>query len=229
MTNNEACRISIVIVTSNSGKVLPQCLEKLAQQTYKFFEIIMIDNNSSDGSLENLPEKYPAFRLQISIMEKNEGFAVANNLGARLARGKWLALLNADAFPEPEWSERPLQTAQWHPNMRLLDLVRFKPMLLSSSMVLEMLITSTLAWRISFGYSAKRYGLNETELVNPCAAAMYLRVAFWDAGSFDEDFFSYYEDIDLGFRLRLRGHRSLYVPEAVVHHIGSATFGQRTI
>jgi len=59
---------------------------------------------------------------------------------------------------------------------------------------------------------------------------MYLRVAFWDAGGVDEDIFSYYEDVDLGFRLRLRGHRSLYgLPEAVAHSIGSATFGQRAI
>ena len=71
----------------------------------------MIDSNSSDGSLGNLSEKYPAFRLPISIMEKNEGFAVANNLGARLARGKWLALLNADACTEPEWLERLFQMA----------------------------------------------------------------------------------------------------------------------
>src|SRR5512138_814980 len=88
---------------------------------------------------------------------------------------------------------------------------------------------SGMAWRIGLGYPVKSYGLMPTSLFSPCAAAaMYLREAFLDVGGFDEDFFSYFEDVDLGFRLQLKGYRCLYVPGAVVHHVGSASLGQRS-
>jgi GT2 family glycosyltransferase len=82
---------------------------------------------------------------------------------------------------------------------------------------------------LGLGYPADRYGLASSEIFSPCAAAaMYLRQAFLEVEGFDEDFFSYFEDIDLGFRLQLQGYQSLYVPQAIVHHVGSATFGQRS-
>jgi GT2 family glycosyltransferase len=86
-----------------------------------------------------------------------------------------------------------------------------------------------MAWRLGIGYPSEGYGLSQTEIFSPCAAAaMYLRQAFLEVDGFDEDFFSYFEDVDLGFRLQLHGYRSLYVPEAVVHHVGSGSLGLRS-
>ena len=107
--------VSIVISTWNSGDVLPQCLDSLVKQTYKDFEVIIIDNGSSDNSIEKLPKKWPAIDFQIRKLEKNTGFAAANNLGAHLARGNWLALLNSDAFPDPGWLENLLRAAEREP------------------------------------------------------------------------------------------------------------------
>ena len=222
--------VSIIVVYFNSAKYLPRCLESLAQQTFPDFEVIIVDNGSRDGGMAGLAQKHLNLNLKVEQLPANLGFAVANNCGARLAQGKWLVLLNTDAFPEPDWLEKLLQAAQRHPEYASFasrQLQANAPEFLDGAG--DAYHISGWAWRVSFGYPAKRYGLDEREPFSPCAAAaMYLRDAFWDVGGFDEDFFSYYEDVDLGFRLRLKGYRSLYVPTAVVHHVGSATFGERS-
>jgi len=222
--------ISVIIVCWNSGIYLPRCLECLQDQTMANFEVIVIDNGSSDNEVENLREKWIGLDFQIEKLAANEGFARANNIGAHLARGRWLALLNADAFPEPDWLEKLLQAAEANPKFTSFSSRQIRadnPEFLDGAG--DAYHVSGLAWRIGLGYPSRQYGLDATELFSPCAAAaMYLRKAFLEVEGFDEEFFSYFEDVDLGFRLQLRGYRCLYVPGAVVHHIGSATFGERS-
>jgi GT2 family glycosyltransferase len=221
--------ISVVISIWNSNLTLFECLACLDSQTYKDFEIIIIDNGSTDGASEKLKE-YSRSNLRLEQLRINSGFARANNIGARLARGRWLALLNADAFPEPDWLEKLLQSAEDNPKFASFSSRQIQannPELLDGTG--DAYHVSGLAWRIGIGYPSRQYGLDATEIFSPCAAAaMYLRETFLEVGGFDEDLFSYFEDIDLGFRFQLRGYRCLYVPGAVVHHIGSATFGARS-
>lgn len=88
---------------------------------------------------------------------------------------------------------------------------------------------SGLAWRRCAGLPANQFGLESVEVFSPCAAAaLYSRLAFLQVGGFDEDFFSYHEDVDLGFRLWLQGFRCLYVPDAIVYHVGSAAVGTQS-
>ena len=160
-------------------------------------------------------------------MAENRGFAAANNHGARLAQGKWLALSNADAFPEPEWAQQLVKAATENKEFisfssRLINATT--PHLLDDAG--DTYHISGLAQKRYLGYPADRYGLNREEVFSACAAAvLYEREAFLRIGGFDEDFFSYYEDVDLGFRLRLQGFRCLYIPDAVVQHVGSASTG----
>ncbi len=223
-------KVSIIICTWNSGNVLPQCLNSLDQQTVKDFEVIIVDNGSSDNSIEDLPKKWPAFNLQIRKMEENIGFAAANNLGAHLAKGEWLALLNSDAYPDPGWLENLLLTAQREPEFSFFasrQLQARAPHLLDGAG--DVYHISGVAWRRYDGFPAAQFGLESGEVFSACAAAgFYSRQAFLQVGGFDESFFSYHEDVDLGFRLRLQGFRCLYVPEAVVLHIGSATLGPQS-
>ena len=223
-------RLSLIIVCWNSGKYLPRCLESLSSQTYKNFEIVIIDNGSDDKSTVGLIEKYPQLKLQVNYLAHNIGFAAGNNLGAKLAKGKWLILLNADAFPEPTWLAELIKAADRNPHIGSFSsrqLQADNPNILDG--MGDAYHVSGLAWRLGLGYPADQYGLESSEIFSPCAAAaMYLREAFLNVEGFDEDFFSYFEDVDLGFRLQLQGYRSLYVPQAVVHHIGSATFGERS-
>jgi GT2 family glycosyltransferase len=222
--------VSIVIVGWNSGKYLPRCLESLSRQTFQGFETVIVDNGSQDGSLEHLEERYPTIKMRVERLTRNTGFAAANNLGALMAQGKWLVLLNADAFPEPEWLAELLKASEENPAFTSFSSRQIQaghPETLDGAG--DAYHVSGMAWRIGLGYPSESYGLEPAEIFSPCgAAAMYIREAFLDVGGFDEDFFSYFEDVDLGFRLQLCGHRCLYVSQAVVHHVGSATFGQRS-
>ena len=219
--------VSVIIVTWNSKAHLPRCLTALSVQTFHKFEVIIVDNGSTDGALDQLSNDYPDMLLHIERLRYNMGFAVANNLGARLARGQWLALLNADAFPEPAWLAKLLLAAESNSEYSCFSSRQIQannPDFLDGAG--DSYHVSGMAWRNKMGYPAKEYALSKEEIFSPCAAAaLYSCAAFLEVGGFDEDFLSYYEDVDLGFRLRLRGYRSLYVPDAIVHHVGSATFG----
>lgn len=218
--------VSIIIVLWNSAEHLPRSLDSLKNQSYKNFEIIIVDNGSTDGGIDGITEKYPELDIHIKKLDTNTGFAVANNIGARMARGKWLALLNADAFPEPDWLENLLKAAKEHPNAFFASrqIQANAPDLLDGEG--DIYHISGLAWRRSYGLPLRKNHEVE-EIFSPCAAAaLYPHQAFLDVGGFDEDYFSYHEDVDLGFRLRLRGLYAYYVPQAIVLHVGSASTGK---
>lgn len=219
---------SVIIVAWNSKRYLSRCLNALSVQTNKDFEIVIMDNGSTDNGYAGLEEKYPDLKLTLKKLNTNLGFAPANNIGAHLARGQWLALLNADAFPEPDWLERLLEATKTYPNAFFTSrqIQADNPTYLDGEG--DIYHVSGLAWRKNYNLSV--YPLNETqEVFSACGAtALYPRQEFLDAGGFDEDYFSYHEDVDLGFRLRLRGLTCILVPQAVVHHVGSGSTGKRS-
>jgi GT2 family glycosyltransferase len=222
-SNNHIPLVSIILVTWNSARFLPRCLDSLSKQTFQDFEIVLVDNGSNDATLALLRDHQPRMALQVRELGVNRGFSVANNLGANLARSRWLALLNTDAFPEPLWLENMITTAENHPQFNFFasrQLQENKPSLLDGAG--DVYHVSGLAWRRFAGWPADQFGSEAKEVFSPCAAAgLYSRQAFLSVGGFDEDFFSYQEDVDLAFRLRLQGFRCLYVSTAVVHHVGS--------
>ncbi|MBT7088555.1 glycosyltransferase family 2 protein [bacterium] len=220
--------VSILIVTWNSAEHLPRSLDSLKNQSHKDFEIILIDNGSIDGCVDAVTEKYPELDIYIKKLDKNTGFAVANNIGAQMAHGKWLALLNADAFPEDDWLEQLLDATKQYPNAFFASrqIQANTPDLLDGEG--DAYHVSGLAWRRNYGAPLQKKSVVE-EVFSPCAAAaLYPKQEFLNVGGFDEEYFSYHEDIDLGFRLRLKGLRSYYLPEAVVHHVGSASTGKKS-
>ena len=222
--------VSIVIVTWNSRKYVLECLDHLLSQTFERFEIILVDNGSKDDTLDGLHEKFPRLDLQIHELSSNLGFAAANNVGARLACGEWLALLNTDAFPEPDWLEKLLLASKKHPKFSFFSSRQIqadKPEFLDGTG--DIYHISGLAWRRHYNLPTGNFGHQTAEVFSACgAAAFYRREDFLQAGGFDEDYFSYFEDVDLGFRLRLCGKKCLYTPEAVVHHVGSASTKKRS-
>ncbi len=219
--------ISIILLTWNSAAYLPRCLASLCAQTYQDFEVIIVDNGSSDDATLGLETQYPNLNLRVEQLESNLGFAVANNIGAKLAGGMYLALLNTDAFPEPNWLANLMAANQRHPN------AFFSSCLLQANDPAridgqgDIYHSSGLAWRRNYNLPSK-ITPPEGEIFSACAAAaLYPAQAFLAVGGFDEDYFAYHEDVDVGFRLRLHGLRCFYIPDAVVYHIGSASFGKR--
>lgn len=228
--NTSPPTISIILITWNSAQHIPRCLACLRAQTIQDFELILVDNGSTDSS-PDLPEIHQqGLHIRVEKLGANLGFAAANNLGARLARGEWLVLLNADAYPEPDWLEQLLYAAEQNPAYTFFSSRQIQfhtPDLLDGAG--DAYHISGLAWRNAYKLPSKINALEKKEVFSACAAAaMYRREDFLAVGGFDEDYFSYFEDVDLGFRLRLAGKKCLYVPEAVVHHVGSASTGKRS-
>jgi GT2 family glycosyltransferase len=219
-------KFSILIVNWNGMAVLPRCLEALAQQICRDFEIILFDNGSNDHSLEFVSEKYP--EITVLTSRRNIGFAAANNLAAKQAQGEWLALLNNDAFPDRFWLDILDEATRTYP-----DTAMFASRLLMADHpdridgTGDAVHGSGAVWNRQHRHPAVQADKEVHEVFAPQgAAALIRRSAFEAAGGFDEDFFSYHEDIDLAFRLRLRGEHCLYVPDARVLHKGSHTTGK---
>ena len=216
-------RAALIVVNWNSGPLLARCLAAVQAQTLAPREVLVVDNDSQDGSADGLEDRVPGVR--VLRPGRNLGFAAANNLAAAQVEGsEWLALLNPDAFPEPRWLERLAGAAAAHPGHSF-----FASRLVSAGDpgrldgTGDLYSASGLAWRRDHGRPVGEAPATASDVFSACAAAaLYRRDAFVDVGGFDESYFCFFEDVDLAFRLRLAGHRCLYVPDAVVHHVGSA-------
>ncbi len=219
-------KITVVIVNWNGEQFLERCLSALMRQTVKPHEIILFDNASSDTSVE-IVRQFPLVRL--IAHDQNTGFARGNNLAIKATskESEWIALLNPDAFAEPRWLEALLVSAESNPEFNVFGskLVNaIEQSLLDGTG--DAYHVSGLVWRLGHGVHMSSLAEHEKEVFSPCAAAaMYRRSVMQKVGGFDEDYFCYVEDVDLGFRLRLAGHRCLYVPQSVAHHVGSGTTG----
>lgn len=224
-----APRVAVVVVNWNGGALLARCLAALAAQHRRADRVLVIDNASTDASAEGLERVYPG--VEVLRQPRNLGYAAANNAGARVAADcDWLALVNPDAFPEPGWLAALLAAAARHPDVAALGsrlLQAAHPERLDG--VGDAYHLSGLVWREGRGRRAAGAYLEERDIFSPCAAAaLYRRDLFVALGGFDEDYFCCVEDVDLGFRLRLAGHRCRYVPDAVAHHQGGALTGVRS-
>jgi GT2 family glycosyltransferase len=218
-------RVSVIIVNWHAEDLVGEALAALDRQTRSPDRVILVDN----GSGKPLPlARYTRGPVLVLSMPENVGFAAANNAAARRETdAEWLALLNPDALPEPDWLASLMEAAAAHPECQFFGSTQLTG---QNGTVIDGLgdiyHVSGAAWRGGHGERNERVPLLSREIFAPCAAAaLYRRDAFLDVGGFDEDFFCYFEDVDLGFRLRLRGYCAMHVPGAVVHHLGGGTTG----
>ena len=217
--------VDVIVLNYNGKHFLGPCLEALSGQTFQDFETLVVDNGSSDGSVDFLREQYPD--VKVLALPKNYGFAGGNNRGIEATTSKYVALLNNDTEVSPEWLHA------------LVDVLELKPEVGScASKMIQISDRFTVdtvgdlyyayggAEKRGFGEPADLY--DEPSMVfGACAgAAIYRREMLDDIGLLDEDFFVYYEDVDLSFRAQLRGYRCQYVPAAVVYHHVSGFFAK---
>jgi len=219
--------VGVIVVNYNGGKYLQKSIKSLYSQTLKPDRIILVDNGSTEKPI--LGDEDWLQGLDLLKLDENLGFSAANNVGIqRLAEFDWVALLNPDAFAEKDWLVELLGAAKKYPeyasfSSRMLDAKN--PKVLDG--VGDVYCTSGRAYRRAHGEKVNELFLKEEEVFSACAgAALYRTSAILEVGGFDESFFCYLEDVDLGFRLRLMGFRCLYVPSAMVLHVGSATAGK---
>jgi GT2 family glycosyltransferase len=222
----DARDVSVVVLAFQSGGTLGRCLAALKGQTVKGFETIVADNASSDGAPQAATKADPGLRLIDN--GGNLGFAAGNNRAAEQARGHWLVLLNPDAYPEPDWLEQLLTCARAHPRARCFTA---RQRMAQDPGRLDGLGDAMAGIGFPFrgGYGATDPGpMADGEVFSPCGAAMMIdRALFLELGGFDESFFCYCEDVDLGYRLRLRGEPVILAAQAIVLHEGSVSTGGR--
>ncbi len=219
-----APKATVVIPNYNGLRFLPKCIEALRRQTVSSFEILVVENASSDGSLEWLRENDVPF-LRNST---NLGFAGGVNVGIRAVNTPYVILLNNDTEAEPEFVEALLAAIE--KDRRIFSV---------SSMMLRHQdpgqiddagdSMSLMGWSFQRGTEEPREDYSRgCEVFSACAgAAIYRMEYFRETGLFDEAYFAYHEDMDLAWRARLRGYKNIYCPEARVLHYGSATSGSK--
>ena len=219
--------VSVIIPNLNGMKFLPACLSSLQKQTFKEFEVIIVDNGSTDESVDFIKTRFPG--TMVIENKQNMGFAEANNQGIRAARGKYIATLNNDTEADRDW----LRTLVTEAELSDEDVGMWAPKILALQNKRE--IDSVGGLLIYRDGIAKGRGRLETdtgqydnlkEILCPSACcALYRHKMLDDIGHFDSDFFAYCEDTDLGLRARRAGWKALSVPASIVYHCYSGTGG----
>jgi GT2 family glycosyltransferase len=218
--------VSVIVVNWNGREYLGECLESLRSQTLLDFEVIVVDNGSTDGSVEYMESQFPGF-IRILRNAENRGFSGGNNQGIKVARGQYIALLNNDARADKYWLKELMKAA---PVDHRAGMLASRIYLQDGRKIID-----------NVGHLIYRDGLNrgrgrleedhgqfdkmEEVLFPSGCAALYRREMLEEIGLFDEDFFAYGDDTDIGLKGRLAGWKCLYIPEAVVYHRYSQSSG----
>lgn len=217
--------VSVVIPNWNGREHLFTCLSSLQNQVIKNYEILLVDNGSTDGSINYVCENFPEVRIIKS--DVNLGFAGGCNLGIENASGDYIALLNNDTEVDKNWLAQSVNALKENPEA---GLTASRILLFHHRKYID--TAGDLYFRSGFPGKRGSFSLDGQEfdqykwVFGACAgAAVYRRDLFAEIGPFDEDFFSFMEDVDLSFRAQLAGYRCLYVPTAIVYHKLGATAG----
>ncbi len=219
--------VSIIVPNLNGRSMLETCLDSLWRQEYKDFEVVVVDNGSVDGSLDYL-ESLTDARLQLVRLSENRGFAGGCNAGIRRARGRYVATLNNDAEAEAGWLGALVAAMEQAPDIGMAaSKILFAKDRGRIDKVGHLIYLDGLNHGRGSGEVDRGQFEKVEEVLFPDGAAALYRAEMLDQiGLFDERFFAYGDDADLGLRGRLAGWGSVYVPTARVYHLHSATAGE---
>ena len=217
-------KVTIVIPNYNGLKFMEPCMAALDKQLCRDFELLVVDNGSTDGSVEWLKEH----GLPSIFLETNTGFSGAVNVGIKAAKTPYVILLNNDTEAEPEYVGELLKAIEASPKIfsvspKMIQLYHKELMDDGGDMY------SIMGWAYQrgVGQEIERYD-RPCHIFSACAgAAIYRREVFEKIGYFDEMHFAYLEDIDVGYRAKIAGYYNLYCPSAKVFHVGSGTSGSK--
>lgn len=216
--------ISVILVNYNGAALLASCLTALTAQTYAPFEIVLVDNASTDGSRAYVAENFPQVKLICSAT--NVGFAAGNNLGLQNARGDLIATLNTDTRVEADYLEKlaaPFADARVGAAAPLiLDMAQ--PDLVDAAGI--RVDAFGFAWNVGAGRRAEEFTAAGAAYGACAGAALYRKTMLDEIGFFDDAYFGFYEDADLAWRARRAGWRTQFAPHARVYHQHGASFGK---
>lgn len=208
-------QVSIIIVNYNGKELLEKCLESLFKANYEKFEVILVDNNSTDGTLEFVTKNYPS--IIIIKLDSNKGFAEPNNIAAKIAKGKYLLFLNNDTVVTPDFISEMIKVVENDKKIGICQSLLLKPdgSIDSSGDFID---------KLGVVYNSKTKIDDMREISSARGASMLIRKKVFDElGGFDEKFFVSFEDVDLGWRTWIIGYHVMLVPTSIVYHSGGTT------
>lgn len=221
-----ASLISVIVVNFNGERYLGDCLTSLSVQTFRDFDVIVVDNGSTDGSIDLIRKDFPWVKL--IPLNKNTGFAKGNNTGFEASSSKYIATLNNDTIVDKGWLEALYEAAETD---RKIGMAASKILLGRNGREIDS--SGVLIYPDGMSRQRGRSEIDEgqfdrsEEVLFPSAcAALYRREMLNEIGFFDEDFFTYCEDTDLGLRARLAGWKAVLASKAIVRHLYSQTAGK---
>ena len=217
-------KVTIIIPNYNGLKFMEPCFKALRAQSDQNFELLVVDNGSTDGSVKWLEDH----EIPSIFLEENTGFSGAVNIGIRESVTPYVILLNNDTEPQPDYVKEMVKAIERSPKIfsvssKMIQLYHKELMDDAGDMY------SVLGWAYQRGVGQKSSGYQKAcRVFSACAgAAIYRREVFDEIGGFDEDHFAYLEDIDVGYRAKICGYENWYCPKAVVYHVGSGTSGSK--
>jgi GT2 family glycosyltransferase len=219
-------RFSIIIPNYNGIHYLPRCLDSITGQEYTDYEIIVVDNVSSDGSVDFVRSNYP----QVRIVEntRNRGYAGGGNDGIRIGRGDWVLMLNSDTVLSSSCLLELHRSTELYPSCGMFAPKIVYPDGRINAAGSEASVSGS-SWERGKGKPDSQVYNVPCEVFGPYgAAALFRRDLLEVTGGFDEDFFLFVEETDLTFRARLAGYSCTYVPRAIITHYHGATAGRKS-
>ena len=209
--------VSIIILNYNAGKLIEECVDSIYQSNYKNFEIILVDNNSKDESHVKCKEKFPLINLIAN--KENLGYCEGNNVGIRVANGKFVIVLNPDTIVEPNWINELLQGYEKFGH----GIYQPKFLTIDNESILQS--TGNMIQLFGFGYSRNKGDKDENqsnniENINYASGTCLFttKEIFTQLGFFDSFLFAYHDDLDLCWRASMQGIQSYYIPTSIVFH-----------
>jgi len=214
--------ISVVVLNWNGGRMVEGCLMSVRDQSYHPLEIIVVDNASTDGSADLIKMRFPEVKLIIN--KKNLGFGGGNNIGIHASRGRYIMILNNDACLGPDCIKELKRSIE---KDKRYGACASKILLDNNGNLLDAAGIAICKDGLSIGRgrleSAHQYQVEEEVFFSSGCASLFRKEMLDDIGLFDEDFFAYADDTDMGWRARLAGWRCIYNPKAIVYHLHSAS------
>jgi GT2 family glycosyltransferase len=223
--------ISIIILNHNGMKYIQQCIESVLKSEYDNFELLVVDNDSTDKSLDIIKTEFnDDDRIKVIRSNKNLGFAAGNNIGARHAKGDYIVLLNIDTLVHPKWLRELITVMECDP---AIGVAQPKLLLLDN----KSLFDSAGDYLDFYGFSFRRGGewlekdVGQYDTIHDIfsargAALVTRKEIVQQIGLFDDDYFLDFEDIDFCWRVRLYGKRVVFVPNSIVYHKGAGISSQ---
>jgi GT2 family glycosyltransferase len=211
-------KVSVIIVNYNGKELLEKCLESLFKVEYDNFEVILVDNDSIDETVEFITKNYPS--VIIIKLDSNKGFAEPNNISAKIAKGEYLLFLNNDTVVTATFISEMIKAAENDKTIGICQSLLLKPdgSVDSSGDFID---------KLGVVYNSKTKSDTIREISSARGASMLIRKKIFDKlGGFDEKFFVSFEDVDLGWRTWIFGYRVILIPTSIVYHSVGTTINK---